>query len=254
MDLFGDDDEERTEDELIGRDGIEGNLDEPLTILNRESLLQQRDPSCSILTFHNGIEDAMLLFVERFLHQNNHKFPANERKLSFEVLRAVDIFCYSRHWMMHIGDQKGQFLDRIVHQLQSHREDLLTCVEIGSYCGYSAVRIASLFQNDQSKLFCIERDAKCLEWTRKLVSLAGLSDRVILINGQCEDGIRFLQQNHLHPIDFLFIDHDKGMYLSDLKLFEATGLLRSPGGIVCADNVLSLGRPLEDYLNHVRGT
>ena len=246
MELFDEEDEEE-----LGR---EGPLDE-LTIAERESLLQQRDPSCSVLSFHNGIEDAMLLFVERFLQQNLQKQSANGREtISLAALRAVDIFCYSRHWMMHIGDQKGKLLDEIVNKLQSPQQDLvLTCVEIGSYCGYSAVRIASLFRNDQSKLFCIERDARCLEWTRKLVSLAGLSDRVILIDGECEDGIRYLQQNHPQPIDFLFIDHDKGMYLSDLKLFEETGLLRSPGGIVCADNVLSLGRPLEDYMNHVRG-
>jgi catechol O-methyltransferase len=253
MELF-DDDDERTEENWVMGVEEEESLGEPLSISSRKSLLQQRDPSCSILAFHNGTEDAMLLFVERFLNRINEKKLINERNLSLEVLRGVDIFCYSRHWMMHIGDQKGQFLDQIVHNLQSHREDLLTCVEIGSYCGYSAVRIASLFKNDQSRLFCIERDAKCLEWTRKLVTLAGLSDRVVLINGQCEDGIRYLQEHQIHPIDFLFIDHDKGMYLSDLKLLEATGLLRSPGGVVCADNVLSLGRPLEDYLNHVRGT
>lgn len=45
-------------------------------------------------------------------------------------------------------------------------------------------------------------------------------------------------------IDFLFIDHVKNLYLKDLKLALALGLLK-PGTIVVADNVLKPGAP--DY-------
>lgn len=43
-------------------------------------------------------------------------------------------------------------------------------------------------------------------------------------------------------IDFLFIDHVKDLYLRDLKLALALGLLK-PGTIVVADNVLTPGAP-----------
>jgi hypothetical protein len=91
MELF-DDDDERTEENWVMGVEEEESLGEPLSISSRKSLLQQRDPSCSILAFHNGTEDAMLLFVERFLNRINEKKLINERNLSLEVLRGVDIF------------------------------------------------------------------------------------------------------------------------------------------------------------------
>ena len=51
-------------------------------------------------------------------------------------------------------------------------------------------------------------------------------------------------------IDFLFIDHEKARYLEDLKKLE--GRLGS-GAIVVADNVLSFGVPMTEYMEYVRG-
>ena len=52
-------------------------------------------------------------------------------------------------------------------------------------------------------------------------------------------------------IDLLFIDHEKSRYLTDLLAFEKNGLIKK-GTVVVADNVLSLGIPLDDYLNYVK--
>jgi catechol O-methyltransferase len=239
MELFDDDDCE---------EGAALTLPQINPQIDRQCLLSQRPNTCGIVTFHNGIEDAMILFVERAISMRQ----IEAKDLPFEVLKAVDVYCYSRHWMMHIGDQKGLILDQTVQDLQCSDDHPINCVEIGSYCGYSAVRIAALFLHPLSRLYCIEREPKCVEWTRKLLTLAGLMDRVVLITGQCEDGIQYLQNKQITTVDFLFLDHDKMMYLPDLLTFESSGLL-SPGCVVCADNVLSLGRPLQDYLNHVRG-
>lgn len=49
-----------------------------------------------------------------------------------------------------------------------------------------------------------------------------------------------------HPVvgvDVLFIDHEKTLYLDDLRMVEAAGLLNE-GAVVVADNVLSFGQPL----------
>jgi hypothetical protein len=56
----------------------------------------------------------------------------------------------------------------------------------------------------------------------------------------------------LTAVDLLFIDHEKSQYLSDLQIIESHQLLQ-PGSVVVADNVLSFGRPLQAYLDHVRG-
>jgi len=44
-------------------------------------------------------------------------------------------------------------------------------------------------------------------------------------------------------VDVLFVDHEKTLYLDDLRLVEAAGLLNA-GAVVAADNVLSFGQPL----------
>jgi catechol O-methyltransferase len=136
----------------------------------------------------------------------------------------------------------------------------LVCLEIGSYCGYSAVKIASRLRSGIDILYCIECDPKCVRWTSQLVEFAGLSDRVRVIQGvissdllrNVSDSIQGIFPNMQGPprIDVLFVDHDKKMYYSDLKIVEASGLLQS-GSVVVADNVLSFGTPKQDYLDHV---
>lgn len=268
-----------------------------LTNTQRQFLLQQREPSCSTLAFHNGTEDAMFLYIERIIQ----KYTRTNSSLSLPdlILHAIDTFCYSRHWMMHIGDQKGLILDSVItsliqqqqqQQQQSESVSPITCVELGTYCGYSTLRILKLLSQYAAisssssssssspprkpyQLYCIDNNISCINWTKRLLTLSGLynEDYVHLIHGTCEDGIQYLIQQEqgssrskegkegeerggVHPfIKFLFIDHDKSLYLNDLKLFEQSNLLQSPGGVICADNVLAFGRPMHEYLNHVRG-
>lgn len=194
-----------------------------------------------VLQFHNGIEESLLLTIER----NTSLTTASE------VLDAVDHFSYSKHWMMHIGPVKGKILDDVILQAQGIENKPLVCVEIGSYCGYSTVRIASQFNNDTSIIYSIEREPTCCSWTNRLCNKAGVSSKVCILEGGVGAGIETLLTKNVQ-IDILFIDHDKIKYLDDLKLFEAAGLLVSPGAIVVADNILSFGVPLADYLEHVR--
>lgn len=54
---------------------------------------ESRPPTCGVLAFHNGTEEAMLLYVERTATKNDPR----------TILAAIDKFCYTRHWMMNIG-------------------------------------------------------------------------------------------------------------------------------------------------------
>lgn len=60
--------------------------------LCRAHALKLRPVGSGVLSFHTGIEEAMLLYVERVAVSGD---PSS-------VLLAVDNFCYSRHWMMHV--------------------------------------------------------------------------------------------------------------------------------------------------------
>jgi catechol O-methyltransferase len=233
-DLFGDEDEQ---------DDTEG-----VSQLKQStcSEMNPRDPACGVLAFHDGTEEAL------FVHLRTNAKPGDISQL----LMQTDQFCYTRHWMMHIGDQKRQVIESVfVKALQEKRQrdssSSFVAVELGSYCGYSALVFAQHLQsNKQEHLFCVEAHPKCVTYTRRMVEMAQVDDRVTVIAAPASDVSQW-QQLLPHSIDFLFIDHDKNSYLSDLQAIEQAQLL-SAGAIVVADNVLCLERPLTAYLNYVR--
>ena len=227
-------------DDLFGEDdGVECGFD-------REGV--SRPLASGVLSFHNGTEEAMFHYVK-------NKVPMGDY---CGVLQAIDEFCYTQHWMMHIGDQKQHLLTKGL----TLAGKCSVVVELGSYCGYSAVYIASQLSVGKGEhLFCIECEPKCLFWTQRLVDYAGLADKVTVIQSaasDCENWSKMLTNtnsdggdNINFSIDVLFIDHDKAQYLPDLTAVVQAGLLRS-GSVVVADNVLSFGAPLTEYLQYVR--
>lgn len=153
---------------------------------------------------------------------------------------------------MHIGDQKLTFLKDSVATATASGVPHLCVVELGSYCGYSAMYLAGQLEGSRGdRLFCIEADPKCVGWTRRMISYANLDSVVTVVASPASDVDSWRASLSKEHIDLLFIDHDKSQYLNDLLRIEEAGLLRT-GAIVVADNVLSFGVPLSDYLSHVR--
>lgn len=223
-DLFGDDEEEHTE------------RAEP-----------SRDPSCGALAFHDGTEEALFVYLRQ------HAIPGNVSS----ILQAIDAFCYQRHWMMHIGDQKRQVIEATFLEAKAKKEQQtrasFVAVELGSYCGYSALVFAQhLDANKGQRLFCIEAHPKCVAYTRRMVELAQLTSVVTVVAAPASDVSQW--KTHLPEgelVDFLFVDHDKNSYFGDLKATVEAGILRS-GAFVVADNVLCFNKPLYNYLDYVR--
>ena len=56
-----------------------------------------------------------------------------------DVIRVIDEYCYTRSFMINVGDEKGVILDAMVA-----REKPKLMLELGAYVGYSALRIARL--------------------------------------------------------------------------------------------------------------
>jgi hypothetical protein len=169
-DMFGDGDDSDSED-AEGNCLLEARTDLNSTQRIMRQLLLSRPAACGVMAFHNGTEEALLLFVERYAQRGN---PAS-------VLDAIDSFCYGRHWMMHCGDKKVKYLEKA---LQLGREKVkvtasgmnhcpvassqLVCLEIGSYCGYSAVKIASTFgSSDNEFLYCVGKTTST--WKQSLL-------------------------------------------------------------------------------------
>jgi catechol O-methyltransferase len=207
-----------------------------------------------VRVFHEGVEERLLTYVQ------SHAAAGNPSS----VLSAIDEFCMSQHWMMHIGNEKAEVIVSAIREAReryySHPSSAkhFNVVELGSYCGYSAVRIASeLDITKNERLFCLEIDANCVNWTRRMVEYAGLSDKITVIHSPVSNIANWkshiastLDNEHFH-INILFVDHEKSQYYTDVKLIVDHGLLTS-GSTVIADNVLSFNTPKQDYLDYVR--
>jgi catechol O-methyltransferase len=158
------------------------------------------------------------------------------------VLAALDHFGRERSFLMNVGDRKGEILDAELLRVRPAR-----VLEIGAFCGYSAVRMARLLRGWDGRLVSVEASRDNAEVARATVGLAGLAERVEVIAGKAADVIPTLSG----PFDLVFVDHWKDLYLPDLRRIEEHGLLR-PGSVVVADNVGLFD--VSDYLAHVRGS
>ena len=166
-----------------------------------------------------------------------------------DAIRAVDEFCYSRSFMINVGDEKGAILDDAIRRADPRR-----LLELGTYCGYSALRTARAIPDD-ARLVSVEFNADNADIARRILAHAGASDRVTVVVGTLGDGggtIDALESEHGFgdgSVDFVFLDHDKDAYLPDLERIVDRGWLRD-GAIVVADNVKFPGVP--EYRKHMR--
>ena len=158
-----------------------------------------------------------------------------------DVIRIIDQYCYNESMLINVGDEKGQILDAAVAEAKPAR-----VLELGTYCGYSSLRMAVAAPS--AKVVSIEFSAANAEIARRILGHAGIGDRVTVVVGTLGDGgktVEVLRQEHgFRPgsVDLAFLDHDKSVYLSDLRLIVEQDWLR-PGALVVADNIKIPGAP-----------
>ncbi|KAL3687577.1 hypothetical protein R1sor_013886 [Riccia sorocarpa] len=161
------------------------------------------------------------------------------------VIKTIDKFA-SRCWLMNIGDDKGQLLDKAVGDRKPK-----VVLELGAYIGYSAVRISSQLE-EGAKLISLEMNPANASTVRQVVEHAGLSDKVVVVEGILEDKIgeikRLVQEMNAEIIDFVFIDHEKRYYLLDILLLKENGLI-GKGTVLFADNMKLPGS--QEYREYV---
>ena len=112
-------------------------------------------------------------------------------------------------------------------------------VEVGTFTGYSALCIARGLAPGGTLVCCDVSE----EWTsigRRAWDRAGVADRIDLRIAPAAETLAALP--HEPPIDFAFIDADKGGYLTYYE--ELVPRLR-PNGLIAVDNVLWSGRVVD---------
>jgi catechol O-methyltransferase len=159
-----------------------------------------------------------------------------------DAIRVIDDFCYHRKFMMNVGDEKGAILDHAVERVRPKLS-----LELGTYCGYSALRIARAMPAD-ARLVSVEFLDANAAIARRIWDHAGVGGRVSVVVGTLGDGgttMDRLEADHglgRGELDFVFLDHDKAAYLRDLERIEGRAWLH-PGSVVVADNVKLPGAP-----------
>jgi catechol O-methyltransferase len=179
----------------------------------------------------DGREEACAAYVE-----------ANARRGDLDsVIDAVDEFAGEKSILPNVGDEKGELLDAAVR-----RANPKLVLELGTYCGYSAMRIARAAPD--AKVISVEFAAANAAIARRIWEHAGVADRITCVVGTIGDGGKTLDAlagEHgvdAGSVDLVFIDHEKSVYLTDLQSILDRGWLHR-GSIVVADNVLVPGAP-----------
>jgi catechol O-methyltransferase len=190
----------------------------------------------------DGREEACAAYVE-----------ANARHGDLDdVLTTIDRFATDKAMLVNVGDEKGELLDAAVR-----RANPKLALELGTYCGYSSLRIARAAPD--AKVFSVEFAAANAAVARRIWAYAGVDDRVTCVVGTIGDGgqtLDALADQHgfgAGKVDLLFIDHDKSAYLSDLQSILGRNWLHK-GSIAVADNVRVPGAPkYREYMREQQG-
>ncbi len=176
--------------------------------------------------------------VARYVEENATKGDAES------ALEAIDAFSYKERFLMNVGDEKGAIL---LNELDDCKA--LRVLELGAYCGYSAVLMGKELAKRGGTLLSLESSPRNAKMAARVVAHAGLAETVEFRVGKASEEIGALEG----PFDLVFIDHWKDDYLSDLHRLESHGLLR-PGSRIVADNVGIFSTSLQPYLSYVRNS
>ena len=164
-----------------------------------------------------------------------------------DVLATIDKFAYEKSMLINVGDEKGQLLDAALR-----RANPALVLELGTYVGYGALRIARSAPN--AKVYSVELAEANAVNARQIWAHAGVADRVTCVVGTLGDGGLATEHGFTSgTLDFVFLDHDKNAYLDDLKSILDRGWLH-PGSIAVADNVRVPGAPkYREYMRQQQG-
>ena len=172
----------------------------------------------------------------------NYVFKNAKQDDPQSVLNTIDSFVSETGtFLMNVGPEKGKLL---AETIKDHKP--LNTLELGSFLGYSAIIIA-MFLPEAGSLVSVDHDKDSVAASKEIVKYAGLENKVHFINSTSDEAINALKES----FDFIFIDHEKNRYYSDLLLMENLNLIKK-GGIVFADNVGIFEDKMKDYFSHVR--
>ncbi len=156
------------------------------------------------------------------------------RRIFFDVYSAVT-------------PERGALLYLIARAIQAKR-----IVEFGSSFGISTIYLATAVRDNfpgasapAAEVIGSEMEPHKIAEARRNIKAAGLSDLVRILHGDWLETLRLVEA----PVDLLFLDGRKDLYLPILKLLKSK--LR-PGAAILSDNIRSFRRDVTPFLEYVR--
>eukprot|EP00928_Gymnodinium_smaydae_P042753 TRINITY_DN28755_c0_g1_i2.p1 TRINITY_DN28755_c0_g1~~TRINITY_DN28755_c0_g1_i2.p1 ORF type:complete len:663 (+),score=106.88 TRINITY_DN28755_c0_g1_i2:33-1991(+) len=153
------------------------------------------------------------------------------------VINAMDAF-WNKTFQREGADKwnvRGQIIEEKVkgkvHE-KSQSNSPVRCLELGTYCGYSALRIARHLP-EGSKLLSVEKDELFAAIATKIIEFAGLDDRVKIWMGTVHSELgNITRRLEDTPADFVLCDHSKERYIIDMRLLEESGVVNKDTAVV----------------------
>lgn len=133
------------------------------------------------------------------------------------------------------GHLEGQFLKALLHGMRAQN-----VLEIGLFTGYSALAMAEVLP-ENGRLVACELDAYAAKFARDCFATSPHGHKIEVKVGPAIETINALADAGA-VFDFVFIDADKGGYLTYLDVLLERGLL-APHGLIGVDNTLMQGQP-----------
>jgi len=137
--------------------------------------------------------------------------------------------------MMQIAPEQGAFMALLTRAIGAR-----SAVEVGTFTGYSALSVARALPQD-GHLLCCDINEKWTAMARRYWEKAGIAHKIELRLGPALETLRSLPATP--QFDIAFIDADKPNYRGYYE--EILTRLR-PNGLVLFDNVLWMGRVLDE--------
>ena len=146
---------------------------------------------------------------------------------------------YPKDTYLSVAPEMGQFLYLTARSIGAKR-----IVEFGTSFGISTLYLGAAARDEGGRVISSELEPTKLERARANLAEAGLADHVELREGDAMETL----QDVAAPVDLLFLDGWKDLYLPLLDLLEPK--LR-PGSVVLADNIFTFPQELKAYVESV---
>ena len=141
-----------------------------------------------------------------------------------------------------IAPENGQFLSILIRSIQAQN-----VLEVGTSNGYSTIWIAAALKETGGKLITLEYDAERAKEAQAHLNEICLDSFVELRVGNALEEIPKCNA----VFDLVFLDADKGEYRQYLEMVLPN--IR-PGGLVVADDTITMRDEMPDYIDFVFNT